>query len=211
MTSPHLTSSVRHVIEAASLAPSVHNTQPWRFVVREDGFDLLADPGRQLSVLDPTGRQLHLSCGAALVTARVAGRALGLDTVVTLLPDADDPSLLARLRLVPGNPASDRDIALALAVLRRHTVREAFEPRAVEPELLEELRRGRTHGGVEVEHGFDDARERGTVALGQWRDASVADEDAELGVSLGLVKRWLERTELKDEAAEGPDIGFASI
>ena len=44
MTSPHLTSSVRHVIEAASLAPSVHNTQPWRFVVREDGFDLLADP-----------------------------------------------------------------------------------------------------------------------------------------------------------------------
>ena len=102
MTSPHLTSSVRHVIEAASLAPSVHNTQPWRFVVREDGFDLLADPGRQLSVLDPTGRQLHLSCGAALVTARVAGRALGLDTVVTLLPDADDPSLLARLRLPAG-------------------------------------------------------------------------------------------------------------
>lgn len=140
MTSPHLTSSVRHVLEAATLAPSVHNTQPWRFVVRADGFDLLADPGRQLPVLDPTGRQLHLSCGAALVTARIAARALGLDAVVTVLPDVDEPSLLARLRLVPGPAASDRDIALALAVLRRHTVREAFEPREVQPELLEDLR-----------------------------------------------------------------------
>lgn len=141
MTSPHLSSSVRHVVEAATLAPSVHNTQPWHFVVRQDGFDLLADPGRQLPVLDPTGRQLHLSCGAALVTARVAARALGLDAVLTVLPDGDDPSLLARLVLEPGAPASDHDIALALAVLRRHTVREAFEPRAVGSELLEELRR----------------------------------------------------------------------
>ena len=140
MTSPHLASSVRHVLEAATLAPSVHNTQPWRFVVREDGFDLLADPERRLSVLDPTGRQLHLSCGAALVTAGVAARALELDAVVTLLPDPDDPSLLATLRLEPGAPASDRDMALALAVLRRHTVRDAFEPREVRSELLEDLR-----------------------------------------------------------------------
>lgn len=150
MTSPHLTSSVRHVLEAATLAPSVHNTQPWRFVVREDGFDLLADPERRLPVLDPTGRQLHLSCGAALVTARVAARALGLDAAVTLQPDLDDASLLARLRLVPGPPASDQDIALALAVLRRHTVREAFQPREVQPALLEDLRQAAEAEGASM-------------------------------------------------------------
>ncbi|MCW2667792.1 MAG: hypothetical protein JWN57_2754 [Frankiales bacterium] len=140
MSTPHLIASLEHVIEAATLAPSVHNTQPWRFVLRGNGFDLHADHSRQLPVLDPDGRQLHLSCGAALATARIAARALGLDAVVELLPDPADADLLGRLTLVPGAPAGDDDLALALAVLRRHTVRDAFEPRALPAELVEELR-----------------------------------------------------------------------
>lgn len=140
MSTPHLAASVEHVVEAATLALSVHNTQPWRFALRADGFDLHADHDRQLAVLDPDGRQLHLSCGAALATARVAARALGLDAVVVLLPDPAAPDLLARLTLVPGAPATDEDVELALAVLRRHTVREAFAPQALPATLLEELR-----------------------------------------------------------------------
>jgi hypothetical protein len=139
MSTPHLTASIEHVVEAATLAPSVHNTQPWRFVLRGDGFDLHADRARQLSVLDPDGRQLHLSCGAALATARIAARALGLDAVVELLPDPADAGLLGRLTLVPGAPADDSDLSLALAVLRRHTVRDAFERRALPAELVDEL------------------------------------------------------------------------
>src|SRR5687768_6760393 len=109
MTTPHLTASLHHVIEAATLAPSVHNTQPWRFVLRPDGFDLLADPGRRLPVLDPTGRLLHLSCGAALVTARTAARALGLAADVELLPDPEWPDLLARLTVSPGAVPDDAE------------------------------------------------------------------------------------------------------
>ena len=148
MTRPHLAAQVRHVVQAATLAPSVHNTQPWRFDVREDGFDLLADTSRRLTVLDPNGRQLHLSCGAALVTARVAARALGLDADVQLLPDAARPELLARLVLRPGPPAGDAEIALALAVLKRHTVRGVFEPRPVPDALLSELRRAAEDEGA---------------------------------------------------------------
>jgi hypothetical protein len=139
MATPHLAASLRHVVQAATLAPSVHNTQPWRFVLLEDGFELHADPSRRLDVLDPTGRQLHLSCGAALFTARAAARALGLDAQVQLLPEPTRPELLGRLALAPGAPASDADLALALAVLKRHPVRDPFEPRPVPEELLRAL------------------------------------------------------------------------
>lgn len=141
MTTPHLLTSLRHVIEAATLAPSVHNTQPWRFAVRDDGFDLLADPDRRLPVLDPSGRLLHLSCGAALVTARVAARALGLSASVELLPEPGWPDLLARVTLASGAPADDAELSLALAVLHRHTVRTAFSPEPLPPDLLARLQR----------------------------------------------------------------------
>ena len=130
----------RHIVEAAQLAPSVHNTQPWRFTSDIGGLDLWADPGRRLPVLDPDGRQLHLSCGAALLNARVAARALGLDADVQLLPDSGDPTHLARLSLTAGRPATTQEQALAEAMLRRHTQREAFEERPLPDALLDRLR-----------------------------------------------------------------------
>lgn len=140
MTNPDRDAQFRHVVEAATLAPSVHNTQPWRFVLRADGFDLRADRSRQLAVLDPGGRQLTLSCGAALAHAEVAARALGLDCQAQLIPDDSDADLLARVRLPAGNDPSQEEVRKAEAILRRHTSRSAYLERALPAELLEELR-----------------------------------------------------------------------
>jgi nitroreductase len=57
---------------AARHAPSIHNTQPWRWVVRGEALELYAEPGRQLTTADPEGRLMLLSCGTALHHARVA-------------------------------------------------------------------------------------------------------------------------------------------
>ena len=57
---------------AARHAPSIHNTQPWRWVVRGETLELYAVPERQLTTADPEGRLMLLSCGAALHHARVA-------------------------------------------------------------------------------------------------------------------------------------------
>lgn len=145
----YLDAAHRVVVRAATLAPSVHNSQPWSFTKDDGGLDLYADAARRLPVLDPEGRLVHLSCGAALLHAQVAARALGFDAAPRLLPDHTDTGHLARLDLTAGAPGTAEDHALADAIPRRHTHRDAFDQRAVPPELLAELRvAAEKHGAV---------------------------------------------------------------
>jgi len=80
--------------ERARLAPSVHNTQPWRFRLQDNVFEILRDPARQLRVIDPAGRQLMISCGCAVFNARAALAAAGYQSV---LEPPDQPDVVARI------------------------------------------------------------------------------------------------------------------
>jgi hypothetical protein len=98
---------VRMLIEAAGAAPSIHNTQPWRFWVTDDLVEVHGDPDRMLWVADPKGRALHLSCGAALFNLKLAIRTLGAKPLVWPLPDPQgQPTLLASVQLEQGRPAT---------------------------------------------------------------------------------------------------------
>lgn len=140
MTAAASIKQLRHVVQAAGLAPSVLGTQPWRFVVRPQGLELHADPTRRLAVLDPDGRQRHLSCGATLFHARAAARAFGLDVAVQLLPDAAKPELLADLVITEGAAPNEDEIRLASAILHRHSFSGAFDDRPVPDPLVDRLR-----------------------------------------------------------------------
>ena len=70
---------LRTVIECAELAPSVHNTQPWTCHVVGDTIEIRADRDRDSPVLDPRGRELTISCGAAIEFGYTAVRGLGWD------------------------------------------------------------------------------------------------------------------------------------
>ena len=84
------------VVAAATRAPSIHNTQPWRFRASGDRLDVFLDPERALPVLDPTARQQIISCGIAIEFAVVALAARRLAADVTLLPEDGAPDHLAR-------------------------------------------------------------------------------------------------------------------
>ena len=117
----------RRVVELACQAPSVHNSQPWRWRVDGSSVELHADRGRQLAVADPRGRNLVLSCGAALHHARVAAAALGLAAVVERHPDPADPDHLASLHLASraGTPSAE-DLFTLQALQERCTDRRRF-------------------------------------------------------------------------------------
>jgi nitroreductase len=125
-------------VDRAVLAPSVHNTQPWTFVLGPDRVEVRADRSRQLTALDPLGRELVQSVGAALFNLRVALSARGWAVVADRFPRPDDPDLLAVVHAVAGAP----DAALAeydAAIPHRRTNRRPLTGGPVPDDLLHEL------------------------------------------------------------------------
>jgi nitroreductase len=130
--------ALEHAAELAVLAPSVHNTQPWRLELQPDRLLVRADRSRQVTAMDPTGRELVLSVGAALFNARVALAADGCAADVDRVPDGRHADLLAVVRPVDAEP--DHALAaLGPAVPRRRTNRRAFAPEEVPDQVLSAL------------------------------------------------------------------------
>ena len=84
------------VVAAATRAPSIHNTQPWRFVARPERLDVFLDPDRSLPVLDPSARQQVISCGSAVEFALVALAAAGRTARSTCSPTPATPTAWRR-------------------------------------------------------------------------------------------------------------------
>ena len=89
------------LLQLACRAPSVHNTQPWLWRSTGRTIELYADPSRKLPASDPDGRNMLISCGAALHHLQVAARGLGLRCTVERLPSGAGSTLLARVSLEP--------------------------------------------------------------------------------------------------------------
>lgn len=112
-------------IALANRAPSVHNTQPWRWLLGNESIHLMADQTRRVPATDPDGRDLLLSCGAALHHLRVSLAAQGWRTIVHRLPNPGDRDHLAAVELAPKTPSTE-DITLVGAISHRRTDRRRF-------------------------------------------------------------------------------------
>ncbi len=135
---------------AAARAPSVHNTQPWRWRVSPDGLDLYAERSRQLTATDPDGRMLTISCGAALHHARIALAAEGWVASVDLLPTKGDPDHLARITLAGRTDVTPAAMRLVQTIAVRYTDRRPTVDVPIPADAFEALRReaGTEHMGL---------------------------------------------------------------
>ena len=127
-----LTGHAGFLITTATRAPSVHNTQPWRFRTGPDAVELWSDPRRKLRN-DPSGREMLISCGAALFGLRLAVRSLGYWPVTQLLPDPARLRLLARVSIGAAAPVTGLERQMLDAVPHRHTHRGPFAPGPLPP------------------------------------------------------------------------------
>ncbi len=116
------------VLGAAVYAPSVHNTQPWQFAISDREISVFADPSRSLRVADPRGRELMISCGAAVLTIRVALRQLGYVPTAAILPDPGDPKLVAQVSWDEAVPPVDYEQRIYAQIEQRRSHRGSFDP-----------------------------------------------------------------------------------
>ncbi|NNJ05304.1 nitroreductase [Streptomyces sp. PKU-MA01144] len=141
-TEPLEATVVTSLVRDATAAPSVHNSQPWRFryLAARCAIRLFGDPERAMARSDPHRRALHLGCGAALFNLRVAAARAGREPDTVLLPDPADPWLLAEVRLDRPVRADDDLAVLHPAIHRRHTSRFPFTGEDIPAGVLDGLR-----------------------------------------------------------------------
>jgi len=169
-----------YVVSAAVWAPSVHNTQPWWFATEGAGIALYADAGRQLNVADPGGREMMMSCGAALFTAKLALRSLGYVVESQVLPDPAEPLLVARLRWRRQAAPAAFELRLFRQVTRRRTHRGGFEPVPVPEELLAVLRQGAARDGAAIRVASDEGSRAALAAVVEMAERVQRSDNAYL-------------------------------
>ncbi|WP_244945121.1 Acg family FMN-binding oxidoreductase [Couchioplanes caeruleus] len=131
---------IAECVRTATAAPSLHNSQPWFFRIRDGAVEVYADRRRKLDVVDPAGREMIISVGAAVFTLRLAVRREGFLPEVESFPDAADPDFVARVSIGPACAPSAAEEALAAAIERRHTNRWPFTQQVVPSPVLGDLR-----------------------------------------------------------------------
>lgn len=158
------TSKVPDWLEGARVAPSRYNSQPWRFSVRANGeIEVGWDSSRVLPASDPTSRDLFLSLGAAVESARL--RAAAAHRPLTFVPAADDDEHSIG-RLIPTEPGDDRDDQrLAPFLAERRTARTAHLRFSIPPVIQLALRRETVGWGCRFQLETDRTVVRGLAAL----------------------------------------------
>ncbi|MFD2157065.1 Acg family FMN-binding oxidoreductase [Rhodococcus jostii] len=126
--------ALESAVSLACRAPSLHNSQPWRWVIGGFGLQLFSDPDRLLPATDAFGRQMVFSCGAALNHLHYAFAAMGWECTIDRMPPRADRDLLASIGLFRRHDASPADARMADAIGRRRTDRLPF---AVPPSWVE--------------------------------------------------------------------------
>lgn len=157
-------------------APSILNTQPWRWHLEGNTAELRLDRSRVLPGVDPQGRLATVSCGTALHYLRTALAARGAAADIQITSDAAEPDLLARVAWTgtetPDAVAEAEHIALA----ERRTDRRTFAPEPLPEDTIEALREAAELNGAAL-HVIGAAQVTGLIyAADRASEIEMADQ-----------------------------------
>jgi len=169
---------IKSFLGYAVLAPSSHNTQPWRFEIVDDKVFLYADRMRALPANDPDDRELTISCGCALMNLRVAAAREGLRANCDVAPESADEDLLAIVSFSKTDSLSLPESELFESIEGRRTYRKRFQSKDVPARTVDSLSAvaSEEHSWLEIIQSEEDRQKiAGLVSEGdsiQWSDPS---------------------------------------
>lgn len=126
------------ILRDACRAPSGDNTQPWRFVVRENTIRLINVPAKDTSLFNWQQMTNHVALGACLENLRVSAERFGFRTEISFFPDPKNPLVVAEMLCIADSTVSND---LAIYIEQRACNRKPYLAKPIEPEKLEELKR----------------------------------------------------------------------
>jgi nitroreductase len=194
---PHLDrAGVEAAVSAAIAAPSVLNCQPWRFRAHDGLIDLLAAPDFAPAALDPNGREVFMSLGAALLNLRFGVEAQGCNASIQLMPSPLSRSLVARVRLGRATQLSAADRELCEAIPRRRSSRLPFSDEPVPYEDVAHLQDAASVEGanldpatgwhraavVEALHDADQAQRTDPAVVSDVRGLTTTRDRSDVGI-----------------------------
>jgi nitroreductase len=191
-------------VESALCAPSVYNSQPWRWRIGVNRVELYADLTRHVAWTDPGRRDLIMSCGAALHHLRVALAAQGLTVNVQRLPDTGNETHLATITAQRASGHDDLDeaaAALFVALGQRRTERRRMSRHPVPTNLITMLTQLAAAEGALLLPVSGDARQRLVNVLYQ----AAHEQESTPGYAAEL-QRWANRY-----AGSGDGMSAASV
>lgn len=135
--------TLREIVRYATLAPSGHNTQCWRFRTGKGSIEILPDLSRRTPVVDPDDHHLYASLGCATENLVQAARAFGFAASPAF--DAASGATTVRLERAEANESE-----LFRAIPDRQCTRGAFDGRALSGDELQRLESAGAGDGVRV-------------------------------------------------------------
>ncbi|XZE18621.1 Acg family FMN-binding oxidoreductase [Pirellulaceae bacterium SH449] len=177
---------LRFLLQYAVLAPSSHNTQPWKFRIDGNRIDLFLDETRWLRVCDKDQRELHISVGCCVENLLVAADHFGLRHKVEYLPDSSTPLHAASVEFMAA--VTERDSRLFPMIPVRHTNHGEYDGRPIPEDVLELLYGCCTEPNIHVQLTSDHLIKQKVDALVVHADAIEFADPAfreELGYWIG--------------------------
>jgi hypothetical protein len=136
-TSADLKGKPQGLIAAGLLAASPHNTQPWKFSVRDKIIDVMADDARNLGVIDPRRRELTIGLGCCIENMVLGASAVGVTPLLNMLPEGPGGRTLARFTVYDSAAKPTKE---SEALARRHTNRGPYAvARQVDKRILDAM------------------------------------------------------------------------
>lgn len=145
-----VSSTIKEAVRSACRAPSLHNSQPWQWVLDRGRLQLFLDSSRVMAT-DTSARQALISCGAALDHLRVAMSAAGWHADVDRFPDPANTNHLASIGFTRLPYVTDRDQRRARAIWARHTDRLPFSSVSDRDSFESVVRAASSGGAVHVD------------------------------------------------------------
>lgn len=133
----------QELVRCATLAPSSHNTQCWKFAVEDKAITIRPDPARRCPAVDPDDHHLYVTLGCAAENLTHAALAHGF----VAAPSFDATDDLVRVALAP---AAGRASPLFDAIASRQCTRGDYDGQPLSREDMNLLERAGTSDGVRL-------------------------------------------------------------